>query len=52
LVIETNDGTLIEHYMSAVRRVTVENGLVVIVGKDGKIERVLLANVVRMSIAP
>ena len=52
LVIETNDGTLIEHYMSAVRRVTVENGVVVIVGKDGKIERVLLANVVRMSIAP
>jgi len=52
LVIETNDGTVIEHYMSAVRRVTVENGLVVILGKDGKIERVLLANVVRMSIAP
>jgi len=52
LVIETNDGTLIEHYMSAVRRVTVENGLVVIVGKNGKIEKVLLANVVRMSIAP
>ncbi|MEP6741352.1 MAG: hypothetical protein ABJB61_02555 [bacterium] len=52
LVIETNDGTLIEHYMNTVRRVTVENGLVVIVGKDGKIERVLLANVVRMSIAP
>jgi hypothetical protein len=52
LVIETSDGTLIEHYMSAVRRVTVENGLVVILGKDGKIERVLLANVVRMSIAP
>lgn len=52
LVIETNDGTLIEHYMSEVRRVTVENGLVVIVGRDGKIERVLLASVVRMSIAP
>jgi hypothetical protein len=52
LVIETSDGTLIEHYMTAVRRVTVEKGLVVIVGKDGKIERVLLANVVRMSIAP
>jgi hypothetical protein len=52
LVIETNDGTLIEHYMSAVRRVTVESGLVVIVGKDGKVERVQLANIVRMSIAP
>jgi hypothetical protein len=52
LVIETDDGTLIEHYMSSVRRVTVENGLVVIVGKDGKVERVQLANIVRMSIAP
>lgn len=52
LVIETDDGTLIEHYMSAVRRVTVENGLVVIVGKDGKVERVQLANIVRMLIAP
>jgi hypothetical protein len=52
LVIETDDGTLIEHYMSSVRRVTVENGLVVILGKDGKVERVQLANIVRMSIAP
>ncbi|HKP46341.1 MAG TPA: hypothetical protein VJT50_07055 [Pyrinomonadaceae bacterium] len=52
LVIETNDGTLIDRYMTTVRRVTVENGLVVITGKDGKIDRVLLANVVKMSIAP
>lgn len=52
LVIETDDGTLIEHYMSSVRRVTVENGLVVILGKDGKVERVQLANIVRMSISP
>ncbi|HEX3282361.1 MAG TPA: hypothetical protein VHR36_14085 [Pyrinomonadaceae bacterium] len=52
LLIETDDGTLIEHYMSSVRRVTVENGVVVVVGKDGKVQRVLLANVVRMLIAP
>ncbi len=52
LVIETDDGTLIEHYMSSVRRVTVENGVVVVVGKDGKVEKVQLANIVRMSIAP
>jgi hypothetical protein len=52
LVIETDDGTLIEHYMSSVRRVTVENGVVVVVGKDGKIQRVQLANIVRMLIAP
>jgi hypothetical protein len=52
LVIETTDGTLINRAMSGVRRVTVENGQVVVVGKDGKIDRILLANVVRMSIAP
>lgn len=52
LEIETDDGTLINRYMSSVRRVTVENGVVVIVGKDGKVQRVALAKVVRMSIAP
>ncbi|HET6978487.1 MAG TPA: hypothetical protein VFI24_19305 [Pyrinomonadaceae bacterium] len=52
LVIETNDGTLINRSMSTVRRVTVENGQVVVIGKDGKIDRILLINVVRMSISP
>lgn len=52
LVIETNDGTLINRAMSSVRRVTVENGLVVILNRDGTINRVALANVVRMSISP
>ncbi|HKO60752.1 MAG TPA: hypothetical protein VJV03_06290 [Pyrinomonadaceae bacterium] len=52
LVIETNDGTLIDRYMSGVRRVTVENGRVVVIGKDGKIDRIPLSNVVRMVIAP
>src|ERR1044072_178575 len=52
LVIETNDGTLINRSMSTVRRVTVENGQVVVTGKNGKIDRILLVNVVRMSIAP
>jgi argonaute-like protein implicated in RNA metabolism and viral defense len=51
-VIETSDGTLINRSMSTVKRVTIENGQVVVVGRDGKIERVLLANVVRMSISP
>src|ERR1044072_8679763 len=46
LVIETNDGTLINRAMSTEKRVTVENGQVVIVGKDGKIQRMLLINVV------
>jgi hypothetical protein len=52
LLIETNDGTFVDRYMSSVRRVTVENGQVVVVGKDGKIQRIPLANVVRMTIAP
>ena len=52
LVIETSDGTLINRSMSTVRRVTVENGQVVVVGRDGKIQRILLSNVVRMSISP
>jgi hypothetical protein len=52
LVIETTDGTLINRPMSGVKRVTVENGQVVVVGRDGKIERVLLANVLRMTISP
>jgi hypothetical protein len=52
LVIETSDGTLINRYMSSVRRVVVENGQVVVSGKDGKVERIPLASIVRMSIAP
>jgi hypothetical protein len=52
LIIETNDGTLINRSMSTVKRVTIENGQVVVTGKDGKITRMLLINVVRMQIAP
>lgn len=52
LLIETNDGTLVDRYMSTVRRVTVENGQVVVVGRDGKIQRISLATVVRMTISP
>jgi hypothetical protein len=52
LLIEVKDGTRIEHFMSSVRRVTVENGQVVVVGKDGKVERVPMAKVVQMSIGP
>lgn len=52
LVIETSDGTLVDRYMTGVRRVTVENGQVVVVGKDGKIQRIPLASVVRMTISP
>ena len=52
LIIETNGGKLIDRSMNSVRRVTVENGQVVVVGKDGKIDRIQLVNIVRMSIQP
>ncbi len=52
LMIETNDGTLVDRYMNTVRRVTVENGQVVVIGKDGKVQRIPLASVVRMTISP
>jgi hypothetical protein len=52
LIIETNDGTLINRSMSTVKRVNIENGQVVVTGKDGKISRILLINIVRMQIAP
>ena len=52
LIIETNDGTLVDRFMNSVRRVTVENGQVVVLGKDGKIQRIPLASVVRMTISP
>jgi hypothetical protein len=38
--------------MSTIKRVTIENGQVVVTGKDGKISRILLVNVVRMQISP
>ncbi|HKZ80062.1 MAG TPA: hypothetical protein VJ124_17445 [Pyrinomonadaceae bacterium] len=50
LIIQTLDGTLIERYMSSVRRVLVEQGQVVVVGKDGHVDRILLAQVVKMTI--
>lgn len=52
LVIETIDGTLVNRYMSSVRRVTVERNIVIVIGKDGKIDRFPLDTIVRMTIAP
>ncbi len=42
----------VERYMNTVRRVTVENGMVVIVMNDGTIQRQPLANILRMTIEP
>lgn len=52
LIIETSDGTMINRYMTGVRRVTVENGQVIVVGRDGKVEKFQLTNIVKMSVEP
>ncbi|MDT7541498.1 MAG: hypothetical protein QOE33_1402 [Acidobacteriota bacterium] len=52
IVLELRDGTRIEREMSEVRRVAVEGRLVVIVFKNGRVERQPLANIQRMSIEP
>jgi hypothetical protein len=52
LIIEMQDGTRIERYMSTLKRVTVENNQIVVVSKLGRIERVRLSEVTRMSIEP
>jgi len=52
LIIETRDGMRIERFMNTVRRVTVENGIVVVVMNDGTTQRQPLANILRMTIEP
>jgi hypothetical protein len=52
LIIERNDGTRIDRQMSAVRRVIVDSGVIVVVLKNGRIERVPMSTVVRMAIEP
>jgi outer membrane biosynthesis protein TonB len=52
LIIETRDGMRVERYMSQVRRVTVERGLLIVVTSDGKVERRPMTNVLRVMIEP
>jgi hypothetical protein len=52
LIIEMRDGMKVERYMTTVRRVTVENGLLVVISKDGHVERQPMSNVLRMAIEP
>ena len=52
LIIEEKDGTRIERPMTTVRRVVVEGTTIVIVLKTGKIERINMSDVSRMSIEP
>jgi hypothetical protein len=52
LIIEMRDGMKVERYMTTVRRVTVENGQIVVITKDGKVDRQPMSNVIRMAIEP
>jgi hypothetical protein len=52
LIIERSDGNRTDHPMSAVRRVVVESGVIVVTLKNGRIERIPLSMVARMAIEP
>ncbi len=52
LVLEMLDGTRSERFMSTIRRVTIENNQIVVISKDGKIERKRMSEVLRMTIEP
>lgn len=52
LVLVLRDGETVMRDMSDVRRVTVEKGVIVIVSKNGKIDRQPMSAVLRMSIEP
>jgi hypothetical protein len=52
LIIESKDGTKIDRPMSTVRRVVVEGGMIIVVLKTGKIERIPMSAVARMAIEP
>lgn len=52
LIIEEKDGTKIDRPMSTVRRVVIEGSAIVIILKTGKIERVPMSDVAKMSIEP
>jgi hypothetical protein len=52
LIIEEKDGTKIDRPMSTVRRIVIEGGVIVIVLRTGRVERVPMSVVARMAIEP
>ena len=52
LIIEEKDGTRIERPMSTVRRVVIEGQTIVVLLKNGRTERIAMADVARMAIEP
>jgi hypothetical protein len=52
LVIDMHDGRRVERFMSTIRRVTIENNQIVVMHKDGLVERTRMREVLRMAIEP
>jgi len=52
LIIEEKDGTRVDRLMSSVRRVMIDGSAIVIVLKNGRIERIPMSLVSRMAIEP
>ncbi|MDX6710737.1 MAG: hypothetical protein QOH96_1753 [Blastocatellia bacterium] len=52
LIVELKDGTRIEQSMGTIRRVTIDNGQIVVIHNNGRIERVPMTNVLRMAVEP
>lgn len=52
LIIETKDGMRIERYMTTVRRVLVDGSEILVILKNGKVEKQPMSNVQRMAIEP
>ncbi len=52
LIIEEKDGTRIERPMASVRRVIIEGPSIVVTLKNGRTERIAMADVARMAIEP
>jgi hypothetical protein len=52
LIIERTDGNKLDRPMSTVRRVVIENGVIVVTLKNGRVERIPLAVIVKMAIEP
>lgn len=52
LIIEEKDGTKIDRPMSTVRRLLIDNGVITIFLKNGRIDKINLADIARMTIEP
>jgi hypothetical protein len=52
LIIIERDGTRLDRPMGTVRRITIDNGVIIVFLKNGRIDRISMTDVERMSIEP